>query len=75
MHNIVKSSLNEIGLNSDGVNDQDSLFDHGLDSLMTVLLISKLEEKLGKNLNLSDFSQNKFETISSIVSFIKSSDS
>ena len=75
MHNTVKTSLNEIGLKSDGVSDQDSLFDRGLDSLMTVLLIAKLEEKLGKNLNLNDFSQDKFESINSIVSFIESSDS
>lgn len=74
MHTTVKASLSEIGLKTDGINDQDLLFDHGLDSLMTVLLIAKLEEKLGKNLDLNHFSQDKFETINSIVSFIESSD-
>ena len=70
MYELIKESLQEIGLDCSSVKEETNLFDIGLDSLMTVLLISKLEEKLKKNLPLENFSQEKFSTIKSIESFL-----
>ena len=40
MHEMIQSSLNGIGLNATNIHHNSSLVDIGLDSLMTVLLIS-----------------------------------
>lgn len=72
MHKIILNSLEAVGLDVAGIGNNENLENRGLDSLMTVLLLSKLEENLGRNIDVSNFKQEHFSTIDSINTFLTS---
>ena len=72
MYKTIIDSLEAVGLDINDLHNGESLENRGLDSLMTVLLLSKLEENLGKNINVDNFKQEDFETVESINKFLSS---
>lgn len=68
---IIKTCLNKAGLTDLPTNPNQNLSDYGMDSLLMVLTLAEIEKYLNKNIPVTNFNQNNFATINSIIVFLK----
>ena len=67
MRQIIIDSLKKIGLESIPKSSDEELINYGLDSLMTVLLFSEIENQLNIKLSTENFNEKSFSSINNIT--------
>ncbi|RAR40634.1 acyl carrier protein [Paenibacillus sp. MDMC362] len=66
-YSILKSELAQLGVNdTDLINEQDNLIEHGVDSLALTVLISKIEAITARELPIEQFELSDFYTLKTI---------